>query len=114
MIINPWIFYLINVVNGINVVAVIALLFAAFAAVVTVVPMVVATIDDSIGNPDAFVRVFKASVRIIAVSALIVVMVPNEETILMMQAAKLATPENVNAVFESLKDAVDYVISVIG
>ena len=105
MIINPWIFYLIDVVNGINVVAVIALLFAALAAVVTGVPMAVATIDDSIGSPDAFVRAFKASVRIIVASALIVVMVPNEETILMMQAERLATPENVNAVFESLKAA---------
>ena len=114
MIINPWIFYLIDVVNGINVVAVIALLFAALAAVVTGVPMMVATIDDSIGKPAAFVRAFKVSVRIIVASALIVVMVPNEETILMMQAARLATPENVEAVFESLKAAVDYVISIVG
>lgn len=40
------------------------------------------------------------------------VLLPSKETLLLMQAAKLATPENVNAVFEALKTAMDYAVTL--
>ena len=40
------------------------------------------------------------------------ILIPGEDTLLMMQAAKLATTDNVNSVFDALKDAIDYVVSV--
>ena len=40
-------------------------------------------------------------------------LIPDKETLLLMQAAKLATTDNVNAVFESLKAAMDYAVTIL-
>ena len=40
------------------------------------------------------------------------ILIPGDDTLLMMQAAKLATIDNVNGVFEALKGAIDYAVSV--
>ena len=40
-------------------------------------------------------------------------LVPDKDTILLMQAAKLTTTENVNSVFEALKAAMDYAVTIL-
>lgn len=47
------------------------------------------------------------------IGAVGMVIVPNNDTFLMMQAAKLATTDNVNFIFESLKNAIDYAVGLL-
>ena len=41
------------------------------------------------------------------------ILVPDKDTLLLMQAARLATTENVNSVFEALKAAMDYAVTIL-
>ena len=47
------------------------------------------------------------------ISFFIGLLIPDKDTLLLMQAAKLATTDNVNSVFEALKAAMDYAVTIL-
>ena len=112
MIVNPWLFYVMNVCSCLKV----------FASIMTIVTGVifcglgcfyaVAKIDDEIEFNKSLETVTKWTFFLFILFTLTFILIPGSDTLLMMQAAKLATIDNVNGVFEALKGAIDYAVSV--
>ena len=73
----------------------------------------IAKIDGEIEFDKSLKTVTKWTFFLFILFALTFILIPGEDTLLMMQAAKLATTDNVNGVFEGLKDAMDYAVSVL-
>ena len=113
MIVNPWIFYWMNFCDAVTIVSVIVMIIAGVAAVLTSIAFFVATVDEVEEVQKSLKPIVRALLATFAVAALTFVLVPSKKTILMMQAAKLATVENVNAVHDALVGAIDYAASVL-
>ena len=113
MIVNPWLFYLMNVCSSVKVVAILTMIASALGSLFFGVGMVVCTLDEQDESIGSCKKSFAMMFRALVVSAVVVVLVPSKETLLMMQAARLATTDNVNAVFEALKSAIDYAVGVL-
>ena len=58
-------------------------------------------------------RSIKTSLVVLCVAAILYVFVPDKETMIQMQIARLTTYDNASTVIESIKSAADYVVSVI-
>lgn len=111
MIVNPLLFYAMNVCSCLK----------FFSSIMTIVTgcifcglgcfYVVAMLDEA-----EFVKsletITKWTFFLFILFTLTFILIPGDDTLLMMQAAKLATIDNVNGVFEALKGAIDYALSV--
>lgn len=112
MIVNPMLFYVMNVCSCLK-------FFSSIMTIVTGVIFcclgcfyVVAMIDEAEFNK-SLKTVTKLTFFLFILFTLTFILIPGEDTLLMMQAAKLATTDNVNRVFDGLKDAIDYAVSVL-
>lgn len=112
MIVNPLLFYAMNVCSCLK----------FFASIMTIVTGVifcglgcfyVVAMTDEIEFNKSLETVTKWTFFLFILFTLMFILIPGEDTLLMMQAAKLATTDNVNGVFEALKDAMDYAVSVL-
>lgn len=122
MIVNPMFFYMMHVCGGMRIILFILSSVLIVAAIVLGCIMMTffaengSYIDDDDDDAKDLRRLLKIN-KMMAFSGLIAliisVLIPNKDTILMMQAASLATPENVNAIFEALKAAIDYTVSIL-
>ena len=111
MIVNPWLFYAMNVCSCLKV----------FSSIMTIVTGVIfcglgcfyiaAMVDEAEFNK-SLETAAKWTFFLFILFTLTFILIPGEDTLLMMQAAKLATIDNVNGVFEALKGAIDYALSV--
>lgn len=111
MIVNPWLFYVMNVCSCLK----------FFSSIMTIVTgtifcclgcfYVVAMLDETAFNKN-FETITKWTFFLFILFTLTFILIPEKDTLLMMQAAKLATIDNVNGVFEALKGAIDYAVSV--
>lgn len=113
MIVNPLLFYAMNLCSCLK-------LFASIMTIVTGLIFcglgcfyVVAMIDDEIEFNKSLETVTKWTFFLFILFTLTFILIPGEDTLLMVQAAKLATTDNVNSVFDGLKDAIDYAVSVL-
>ena len=123
MIINPMFFYLMHVSGGMRVVLfVISAILLVIAAVLGFIVMVfiIDNIDYLDDEDDDDVKKLRKLIKFAKmllfsglVSLAIGICIPNKDTILLMQAAKLVTTDNVNAMFEALKAAMDYAITIL-
>ena len=110
MIINPIFFYMMHIAD-------------TFGTALTITGPAISLsslILFAIGS-DIFVSteteklMYKWARRMIPIGIIILfigLLIPDKETLLLIQAAKLATTDNVNAVFESLKAAMDYAVTL--
>ena len=112
MIVNPWLFYVMNFCSCLK-------LFSSIMTIVTGIIFcglgcfyAIAKIDDEIEFIKSLETATKWTFFLFILFTLTFILIPGEDTLLMMQAAKLATIDNVNGVFEALKDAIDYAVSV--
>ena len=112
MIVNQLLFYAMNVCSCLKV-------FSSIMTIVTGVIFcclgcfcVVSMIDEYEFNK-IIETVTKWTFFLFALFALTFILIPGSDTLLMMQAEKLATIDNVNGVFEALKGAIDYAVSVV-
>lgn len=113
MIVNPWLFYWMNVCSSVKVVAVLTMIAGSLGTLFFGAGAIVCTLDEQDESINLCKKCFASLVWILVVSALVVMFVPSKDTILMMQAARLATTDNINAVFEALKSAIDYAVGVL-
>ena len=122
MIVNPMFFYMMHVCGGMRIILFILSSVFIFAAIVLGITLLAFFLDnaswiDDDDDEDKNMRRLLKIEKMIAFTGLLTliigVCIPNKDTILMMQAANLATTENVNAIFEALKAAVDYAVSIL-
>lgn len=115
-IINPWIFYLIEVLNGLKEVSVVAI----FTTIIMLICIGIATLwlrsEDSFYRSDknastikAYIRAFKKLSIVACVITSVYIVTPSEETMYKMLAAQYVTYENVDKATESIKEGVDYI-----
>lgn len=108
-IINPALFYWAEVASCINVVAAIVLIISLIAG--SFITYMAYDIYDK--EDDEFKKGMKAGKKffcIAAVCLLIIIFVPDKETILRMQLARLATGNNVEMVLQRITEAAKEII----
>lgn len=114
MIVNPWLFYLMNVCSSLKVVGVLVMIASAIGSLFFGATYVVVILDDTEEElRPSLKKFFTSMVWSLVISSLVVVLLPSKDTLLMMQAAKLATTDNVELVFEALKSALDYAVELV-
>lgn len=113
-IINPMWFYWINVTHVIRIIAIFIVVFGGMALVIG---FILKLGNEEYGEKDADYRAGKYLVKIsfvpTIVSLLLCIFLPNKETLIEMQVAKLATVENAQWTLDAIKSAVDYIIQAI-
>ena len=112
MIINPMFFYLMYVSENISV----AMIACGVAMIVISIIMFIVSgdslfFDDKTGK--SMRRWSKCMIPAGIIFCFIGLLIPDKETLLLMQAARLATTETVNSVFEALKAAMDYAVTIL-
>lgn len=112
MIVNPWLFYAMNVCSAMKMFSLAMSIITGFIFIGVGCFFIVYMIDgeEVIKIVDT---VAKWMLFLFVLFTLMYIFIPGKDTLLMMQAAKLTTTDNVNAVFESLKSAIDYAMSVL-
>lgn len=114
-IINPMWFYWVNVVSVIKITAIFIVVSAGIALCIG---FILKLCNAVYGEQDADYRAGKCLVKIslvpFIICLLLCIFLPNKETLIEMQIAKLATVENTQWTLDSIKSAVDYIIQAIG
>lgn len=104
-IINPWLFYLIDLLGGIKSINVFFL--AGLIVVLSIsIPIYIVEIDEGLFTK----KFFKYMVISVVISCIVMLVIPSKETIYKMVVAKNVTYENVEIASETIKDSVDYII----
>ena len=120
-IINPWIFYLIDVLNGLKEVSAVAIFMTIVMLICIGIAIVFFKSDDSFYRRDdnadiirALIRVFKRLLIVACITTSVFVVTPSEETMYKMLVAQYVTYENVDKATESIKEGVDYIFKKLG
>lgn len=113
-IINPWIFYLIDVLstlkhNSAIIAGVSILAFCATCLIAAIAKSESHYDDDSARLAALSFKALKKILIVICVSAGIYTVTPSEETMYKMLVAQYVTYENVDKATESIKEGVDYI-----
>ena len=109
-IINPSVFYWMNVVYGLNIMFV---LFLTLSCIVLIVYLFALLMDDLPFDEDnrrVSILVFRVTIAVFIVSLLGSLFVPTKQTIMEMLVAKMATVENAEWTVDTLKQFVDYIV----
>ena len=109
-IINPWIFYLINILENIMVTGIV--LF--FISVVTAIVMGVMVFDPAESVSDEKKKLFKKMLKrvvipIVVVCPLAITFIPSEKTMYTMLVSSYVTTDNLETATEVIQDGVDYI-----
>lgn len=110
MIINPMFFYLMQVSESIGMAMTIC------GPLLLLASLIMFIISDECFDTEAKKALVLLSKRLIPTGIIIFfigLLLPDKDTLLLMQAAKLATTDNVNSVFEALKAAMDYAVTIL-
>lgn len=112
-IINPSVFYWINVVDGLKNVAVLALILGC-VGVFTCIVIYIA--DHDYLDEDETNTLKKTSKVVVPafISGLLgVIFIPDKQTLIEMLIAKTATVDNAEWTLDALKQAVDYIVAAM-
>ena len=113
-IINPWIFYLIDVLstlkhNSAIIAGVSILAFCGTCLIAAIAKSESHYDDDSARLATLSVKALKKILIVICISAGVYTVTPSEETMYKMLVAQYVTYENVDKATESIKEGVDYI-----
>lgn len=111
MIINPMFFYLVQVSENISNAMIIGGPVLSMSSIVVFMFAGDYFIDDK--TEKILTRWGRRMIPMGIIIFFIGLLIPDRDTLLLMQAARLATTENVNSVFEALKAAIDYAVTVL-
>lgn len=113
MIINPWLFYMMGVSDALVDICFIMAFVGVLAGISFAVGCFCAEYDDE----EVPLKWCRTGMRIALIVGLIgvigTVFVPDEETLLLMQGAKLATADNIELLMNELKDTMKYAVELL-
>ncbi len=110
MIINPMFFYLMCVSENISM----AMKVCGPIMIIVGVCLIIFALDVLCSKEEEKAAAFgKRMIQMGIIILFIGLLIPDKDTLLLMQAAQLATTENVNNVFEALKAAMDYAVTIL-
>ena len=109
-IINPWIFYLINILENIMVTGIVLFVIS----VVTASVMGVMVFDPAESVSDEKKKLFKKMLKrvvipIVVVCTLAITFIPSEKTMYTMLVSSYVTTDNLETATEVIQDGVDYI-----
>ena len=106
-VINPMIFYWLQVVDVVWTLAVVVMIVCALLVML----MTFATVDCFNDEESKRCKRIRKIAIVIGLCCLtVMIFCPNKDTILAMLISKLATKDNVNLTLSGIKEAVDYII----
>lgn len=119
VIINPWIFYLIDVLNSLKensaIVAGIALFGAICLGTLILIHQTCCCYDeDDRLLTTQLIKILKKVLIVLCISTGVFTVTPSEETMYKMLVAQNVTYENVDKATEAIKDGVDYIFKKLG
>lgn len=109
-IINPWIFYLINILENIMVTGIVVFVISAVTAIV----MGVMVFDPAESVSDEKKKLFKKMLKrvvvpIVVVCTLLITFIPSKKTMYTMFVSSYVTTDNLETATEVIQDGVDYI-----
>lgn len=109
-IINPWIFYLINILENIMVTGIVLFVISIITAIV----MGVMVFDPAENVSDEKKKLFKKMLKrvvvpIVVVCPLLITFIPSEKTMYTMLVSSYVTTDNLETATEVIQDGVDYI-----
>lgn len=109
-IINPSVFYWINVLNSLVSVSVLLLVIGSAGIIILGIIWFVNRdyMDDE--ETTAIKKVFRLAVPMFVVGLIGIVFIPDKQTMMEILIAKTATVENAEWTIDSLKSVVDYIV----
>ena len=118
-IINPWIFYLIDVLSSLketsSIIAAISVFGLCALGIVTVIAKINYCYDDDTQRFIALAtKALKKLLIVLCISTCVYTVTPSEETMYKMLVAQYVTYENVDKATETIKDGVDYIFKKLG
>ena len=112
-IINPWVFYLLNIMENIVSSIIIALFIFGIAyvsyAIIWYVELSFSYFDDEDKYPSPLAIVKKWKIPLI-ICIVILVLTPSKETCYKMLIASQVTTENIESAKETVKEVADYIV----
>lgn len=114
-IINPWIFYLIDIGGNLGKLCVSMIITGMIFFIVHLIALGLSYCDGDLSENEEkiFLKWFKRLLTIITIGIVGVVFIPSRETMYTMLVAQTVTYENVESVGETIKDSVDYIFDKI-
>lgn len=120
-IINPWIFYLIDILSNLKGVSRFATFITALALIVITIITAYLKVQDSyygsennIEVIEILTRFFKKLLIVACIAISVFIVTPSEETMYKMLVAQNVTYENVDKAQEEIKETVDYIFKKLG
>lgn len=114
-IINPWLFYLIDIVDNINLICMIMLVIAFIALGLISICVFGDMVDDTPGENEKqnYFKYIKISLKVIIPCIIITSFTPSSDTIYKMIIADNITPHNIEVVGDTIEGGIDYIFEKI-
>jgi len=110
-IINPWLFYLINVLSVLD-------MYSFWGLIVAVMGIVISLLIIGNFNGDKYISIIRKCIKIFSfvaiISCVLNVVVPSQETMYQMLVSNYVTDENIEKAGDVIQDGVDYIFQKIG
>lgn len=118
-IINPWIFYFINVLSSLKENAAVIAMISLFGALCLGTFIVIYQTCNCYDAEDRLLitkstNILKKVLIVLCISTGVYTLTPSEETMYKMLVAQYVTYENVDKATETIKDGVDYIFKKLG
>lgn len=111
-IINPMLFYLIDLASSVEIVAIILVILCGIAISINVTVMAIEELEPEDVSPTAR-KIIKGAFVTAIVSALLITVIPNEKTMYTMVASTFLTKENIDKTQEEIKETIDYIFDKV-
>lgn len=118
-IINPWIFYVIDVLSSLKGITLTAIVITLFGSIGLGTYIVVYQSSYCYGEEDRHLiakltKILKKVLIVLCIITGVYTVTPSEETMYKMLVAQYVTYENVDKATETIKDGVDYIFKKLG
>lgn len=114
-IINPWLFYLIDVVDKIDLICMIILIIACIALAIISLLMFFESAESYLVEPEkqAYFKYLKTTLKVIIPCIILTILTPCSTTLYKMIIADNVTPHNIEVVGDTIEGGIDYIFEKI-
>ena len=109
-IINPWLFYLVDMIGSFQMLSILIALLIILSFAIEIVKY-----DEAMDELDKVkvIKTFKKKVIVIALLITFAIFLPSKKTCYQMMVASQVTEENIKSAEDVIKDSVDYIFEKI-
>lgn len=112
-IISPWLIWLLGVLNALKFVSIIFLILSVCSLIIIIGTLLILRADLETTTIKLFNKTIKTLIIITSISMLSVLFIPDKGIAEQMIVSNYITEDNINAVSENTKEAIDYIFDKI-